>query len=102
MKGQKAALIGLAAAATTQSVAATGPTLESLGLTDRPGELGEAVRVRLDEELLRNLDAIESFMRGRGFRTVNRSSLIRAAITAYVDGVIDALPQIATAQASRA
>lgn len=72
----------------------TADLLESLGLAAHKDALDEVVRVRLDDELLARLDRVEAFMRGRRIRQVNRSSLIRAAISSYLDGIEEAIPDL--------
>ena len=61
--------------------------LYRLGLVPSPTELSEVIRVRIDRDLLDRLDRIESVLRGQGYRQVTRSSLIRAAISGFVEGV---------------
>lgn len=48
-------------------------------------DLSEAIRVRVPLKLRDRLDRIEARERGKGRRDVNRSSLIRDAIEAYVE-----------------
>jgi metal-responsive CopG/Arc/MetJ family transcriptional regulator len=50
------------------------------------GKLGEAVRIRFDDQLLQQLDRIEAYARGLGHRHVTRSSLIRDGVRAYLAG----------------
>jgi len=54
---------------------------------DTEESLGETVRIRLDSDLLRQIDLVEAYARGLGFRAVSRSSLIRAAIDAFLSGL---------------
>ena len=46
----------------------------------------EATRVRLNDDLVQQLDQIEAYARGLGFRHVTRSSLIRDGVGAYLTG----------------
>jgi len=46
----------------------------------------EATRVRLNDDLIQQLDRIEAYARGLGFRQVTRSSLIRDGVGAYLTG----------------
>lgn len=75
-----AAAIG-SAEVTTQQV------LHKLGLIPSPTDLSEVIRVRVDRDLLESLDRIEALIRGQGYRDVTRSSLIRAAISGFVEAV---------------
>lgn len=72
----------------------TADLLESLGLVAPTEALDEVVRVRLDDELLSRLDHVEAFMRGKRIRQATRSSLIRAAIASYLDGVEDVIKEL--------
>jgi predicted transcriptional regulator len=58
-------------------------------LASAPGTekgFSEATRVRLDDDLVRQLDRIEAYARGLGYRHVTRSSLIRDGVSAYLSG----------------
>ena len=60
----------------------------------RDGEgLGKPLRVRVDDETLSELDALQSFLVGSGLREVTRSTLVRRALTAYLAGVRDEMPE---------
>ena len=48
--------------------------------------VGKTIRVRLDEDLVEKLDQIELHARQLKRRDITRSSLIRAAVAAYVAG----------------
>lgn len=64
-----------------------GDVLGELGIAEPQQVLSEVIRVRVEESQLQGLDRIEENLRGRGFRTVNRSSLIRAAVARFIDDV---------------
>lgn len=49
-------------------------------------EFGESMRIRLDHDLVDQLNRVEAHARGLGYRHVTRSSLIRDAVKAYVAG----------------
>jgi metal-responsive CopG/Arc/MetJ family transcriptional regulator len=49
-------------------------------------EFGESMRIRLDHDLVEQLNRVEAYARGLGYRHVTRSSLIRDAVKAYVTG----------------
>ncbi|WP_433790736.1 ribbon-helix-helix domain-containing protein [Actinoplanes sp. CA-252034] len=53
---------------------------------DAGREFGDAMRIRLDDELVAQLDRVEAYARGLGYRHVTRSSIIRQAVTAYLTG----------------
>ncbi|WP_203993088.1 hypothetical protein [Virgisporangium aurantiacum] len=60
---------------------------DRLATDDSSGkEFGESMRIRLDHDLVGQLDRVEAYARGLGYRHVTRSSLIRDAIKAYVTG----------------
>lgn len=65
-----------------------------LGITPPPGPHTEPLRVRVDADLRMNLDRIEAFLRGHGYRDVSRSDLIRVALSSFVDGVLEAVPEV--------
>ena len=46
----------------------------------------EVTRVRFNDDLVQQLDRIEAYARGLGFRHVTRSSLIRDGVGAYLTG----------------
>jgi len=48
---------------------------------------GDALRVRLDYELVDRLDRVEAYARGLGYRHVTRSRLIRDAVSAFLTGL---------------
>lgn len=54
-------------------------------------KLSEAVRVRVDQDQLYTLDAIEAYARGLGIRTVTRSSLVRDALDSYLPPFLEEL-----------
>jgi predicted transcriptional regulator len=47
----------------------------------------ETTRVRLNEDLVEQLNRIEAYARGLGYRHATRSSLIRNALSAYLSGL---------------
>jgi metal-responsive CopG/Arc/MetJ family transcriptional regulator len=53
---------------------------------DADREFGDAMRIRLDDELVAQLDRVEAYARGLGYRRVTRSSIIRQAVSAYLTG----------------
>ena len=59
-----------------------------------PGELSDAVRVRLGPETLDRLDRVVAFAQGQGRREVTRSYLIRDALDAYLAEVEKKFPEI--------
>lgn len=59
-----------------------------------PGELSDAVRVRLGPEDLDRLDRVVAFAQGQGQRKVNRSYLIRDALDAYLSEIEKKFPEI--------
>lgn len=58
--------------------------LASTPATDKG--FSEATRVRLDDDLVQQLDRIEAYARGLGYRHVTRSRLIRDGVSAYLSG----------------
>lgn len=62
--------------------------------TDLPSALTEAVRVRLSREMETDLNKIEAYFRGRGFRHATRSHLIRIALDNFVENVQGSNPEI--------
>jgi predicted transcriptional regulator len=62
------------------------PILLGLRPVSEEERVGEAARVRLDAHLVQSLDRIEAYARGLRRRDVTRSSMIRAAIAAYLSG----------------
>lgn len=69
---------------------------EELGITPPPGPHTEPLNVRVDADLRMNLDRIEAFLRGAGYRDVSRSDLVRAALSSFVAGVLEAVPDVGT------
>lgn len=67
-----------------------------LGVKLPPGPFEEVMRVRLDDATRRELDRVEAYIRGSGYREVSRSDLIRAAVFTFVEGFREAVPEIAT------
>lgn len=67
---------------------------EAFGLRRAPTEeLDTQLQVRVDKRTLSELDALEAFLKGHGFREANRSALIRAALTSYLEGVRTEAPE---------
>ncbi len=54
-----------------------------------PVAFGNTVRVRLSSNLVEQLDRVEAYARGIGMRHVTRSSLIRAALKALLEGAAE-------------
>lgn len=59
-----------------------------------PGELSDAIRVRLDSPTLDRLDRVVAFAQNKGQRKVTRSFLIRDALDAYLAEVEKDFPEI--------
>lgn len=75
--------------------------LETFGLRRSSPELDKPLRVRVSEDTLNELDALEVFLQGHGFPSVSRSTLVRAALTSYLDGVREEVPEALIATTSR-
>jgi hypothetical protein len=58
------------------------------------GALAVPVRFRLDEPLLVEIDRIEAFAKGAGYRDVSRSDIIRVALQSFVDGFREKKPDV--------
>lgn len=58
---------------------------EALTLAPEPESLGAPLRVRVENKILDGLNRIEAKARGAGMRDVNRSTLVRAALAAYIE-----------------
>lgn len=56
-------------------------------------DLKSPLNVRVDEETLAELNALEAFLQGHGFREASRSTIVRAAIDSYLDGVRSEIPE---------
>ncbi|WP_435740136.1 ribbon-helix-helix domain-containing protein [Clavibacter nebraskensis] len=68
-------------------MASTSEFWTQMGMSPAPaGALAVPVRFRLDEPLLTEIDRIEAFARGAGYRDVSRSDIIRVALQSFVDG----------------
>lgn len=67
--------------------------LGALGLKRSSSDLEVPLRVRVSETTLDELNALEAFLRGHGFRDASRSALVRAAISSYLDGVRGEVPE---------
>ena len=59
-----------------------------------PGQLDEAIRVRTNEGSLAELDRLEAFFQGQGYRHVKRSHLVRIAIDRLICDMITEHPEI--------
>lgn len=70
--------------------------LASVPETDKG--FSEATRVRLGDDLVQQLDRIEAYARGLGYRHVTRSSLIRDGVSAYLSGFDSELSRNDSAQ----
>lgn len=57
------------------------------------GDLDTHLQVRVDKQTVNELNALEAFLQGHGFREVNRSAIVRAALTGYLDGVRSEAPE---------
>ena len=68
-------------------------SLFGISVMSNSKDLNVPLRVRVDPEMLKELDALEAFLRGHGFRDASRSSLVRAAVTSYLDGVRAEAPE---------
>jgi hypothetical protein len=68
--------------------------LQALRVSPPNKPLGEIVKVRIDADLRRDLDRIEAYARGAGYRDFSRSDLVRTAIAEFVDGVKESLPEV--------
>ena len=68
--------------------------LEAFGLKRTEGkDLEVPLSVRVPQQTITELNALEAFLQGHGFRDANRSALIRAALTSYLDGVRSEAPE---------
>ena len=96
--------VNLFAITTLALIALPIPALASLSpsgtkrrLLERPvneGQLGDAIKVRLDSTTVHRLDRVVAFAQGKGRREVNRSYLIRDALDAYLGEVERQIPEI--------
>ncbi len=66
-----------------------------LGMTAPAGPLEEPMRFRIESDLRKEIDRIEAFARGAGYRGVTRSDIIRVALQSFVDGFREAVPEVA-------
>lgn len=64
-------------------------------------ELDAHLQVRVDKQTVAELDSLEAFLKGHGFREANRSALIRAALTSYLEGVRTETPEALIPPAER-
>jgi hypothetical protein len=67
---------------------------EDLGLPNPSGPLSEPMRFRIETDLRKEVDRIEAYARGIGYRDISRSDIIRVAIASFVDGFRNAVPDI--------
>jgi hypothetical protein len=82
--------------------ATIGSLFDALGaLGNSKKDLTVPLRLRVDPEMLSELDALEAFLRGHGFRDASRSSLVRAAVSSYLDGVRAEIPEALVQPAGR-
>lgn len=73
---------------------AFGALLEAFGLKRADEEdLDAPLRVRVSKQTIADLNALEAFLQGHGFREATRSALIRAALSSYLDGVRSEAPE---------
>jgi hypothetical protein len=56
--------------------------------------LTEPVRVRISDEAEKDLNKIEAYYRGRGFRHATRSHLVRIALEDFVETIQKSNPEI--------
>lgn len=76
--------------------------LGALGIKGSTNEDLEApLRVRVSQETIAELDALEAFLKGHGFRSASRSYLVRAALDSYLDGVRAEVPEALEPPAKR-
>lgn len=65
--------------------------LQVLGLQSIKGAvMSDPIPVRFDQPTLKRLDRAEALLRARGYREANRSSLVRAAVGQWLDGLEEA------------
>lgn len=68
---------------------------DQLGLTAPAGPLEEPIRFRIERDLRQEIDRIEAFARGAGYRDVTRSDIIRVALQSFVEGFRESVPAVA-------
>lgn len=61
---------------------------------DSEGGLTEPLRVRVTSDSETDLNRIEAYFRGQGFKHANRSHIIRIALNSYVNNVQVNHPEI--------
>lgn len=65
-----------------------------LGMTAPSGPLEEPIRFRIERDLRQEIDRIEAFARGAGYRDVTRSDIIRVALQSFVEGFRNSVPEV--------
>lgn len=68
---------------------------EQLGMRAPVGPLEEPIRFRIERDLRQEIDRIEAFARGAGYRDVTRSDIIRVAVQSFVEGFRESVPAVA-------
>lgn len=76
-------------------MAITSQFWSDLGIRAPEGPLEEPIRFRIETDLRREIDRIEAFARGAGYRDVTRSDIIRVALQSFVEGFRESVPRVA-------
>ena len=67
---------------------------DQLGIKAPTGPLEEPMRFRIESDLRKEIDRIEAFARGAGYRDVTRSDIIRVALQSFVEGFRESVPEV--------
>lgn len=78
-----------------------GALIGTFGMGRTDTDFDAPLSVRVSQTTIDELNALEAYLQGLGFREASRSALIREALTTYLDGVRSEAPEALIPAAQR-